>query len=217
MEDWLRSPAALPTFPASSHKNRLMASWLPFCARCCARNKQQPTRPVPTTPPCNCAQDAARRALEQMFKGKGDSLAAFDPDSTGGGPGGGKRTGGGGGGGGSGWSMPDWRGWFSGFWGRFGELGKALQAILAFAAVMLAVCYLGDVISAVTGALTLVMRWVLRLDARRGPVGNPRLAAAPAGASAPGLDSGLGSFERSVIGKYGPSQAAPVLEEEDLE
>ena len=140
-----------------------------------------------------------------MFKGHKDTLAIHDLDNRGSG-GGGKSGAGGGGGGGSGgssgWSWPDWRGWFSGFGARFGELGKAAQAILAFAAVMLAFCYLGTAISFVTGGLTLVLRWVLRLDARRAPVRRPQPAPAGAAPDVAGW-SHLGSFERSVMQKYG--------------
>lgn len=103
--------------------------------------------------------------------------------------------------------MPDWRqllASLSGFFRRrFGELGKALQAILAFAAVMLAFCYLGDVIGVIQGWLTVIFRWVLRLDARQGQLHKPH-ALQP---SAAGDASGLGAFESSVIAKYGPSSS----------
>lgn len=142
-----------------------------------------------------------------MFKGKSDTLAAFDPDDRGGGGGGkGQGPGGGGGRGGAGWSMPDWRGSLSGLFSRFGDLGKALQAILAFAAIMLAFCYLGTATSFVTGGFTKVLRWVLRLDARKAP---PRKARQPVIAAEPPdvAHAHLGSFERSVMQKYGPTPA----------
>ena len=62
-------------------------------------------------------QEAARRALQDMFKGQKDVLAAYDPgeavSTSGGGPGGSS----GGRGGGISW-RPNWREWGDGFWRR---------------------------------------------------------------------------------------------------
>lgn len=77
-------------------------------------------------------QDAARRTLEGMFKGRKDVLASFDNAGGGRGQGGDGRKGTGGSGGGGGWKPPNW-GELGGRFGRgAGGAGKALMAILAF-------------------------------------------------------------------------------------
>ena len=82
-------------------------------------------------------QDEARKALQGIFKGQKDLLAAYDADSGSGGngKGGGKKFTGGGGGpgnGGSGWQMPDFRSWIINAWKRLGRSLRALLAVFGF-------------------------------------------------------------------------------------
>lgn len=82
-------------------------------------------------------QDAARKALEGMFKGKKDVLASFD---TGGSDGGGgsrgprrKGTGGGGEGfRGGGWQLPNWRQMAAAGGRRIAGGTKSVFALLGF-------------------------------------------------------------------------------------
>jgi hypothetical protein len=80
-------------------------------------------------------QEEARRALQGLFKGKTDTLAAYDNTDAGiggGKSGGGKKGTGGGGGGGSGgkrWQLPDWSEWSRSFSSR---AASGLKLFLAF-------------------------------------------------------------------------------------
>lgn len=122
-------------------------------------------RCTPTTTPTPLpSQDAAKKALQEMFQGKKDILAAYDaqPDTGGRGGAGGKGGFGGGGGGGF--------GGFSGGFSDFGDnarkffksLGSTVGALLMFVAVI-AVFSLWQPLM---GLIVYVVRTALRLDAR---------------------------------------------------
>lgn len=84
-------------------------------------------------------QEAARKALQDAFKGKNDFLSAYDRDGGDKGGKGGKKGGGGsggGGGGGGGWGMPDWREWGSGIGGGLKRMLQTAAAILLFVLVI---------------------------------------------------------------------------------
>ena len=143
-------------------------------------------------------QDAARAALQDMFKDKGDLLAVYD-DAPGGGSGGkGKGKGGGGGGGGGGKGGGGFTFDPSDYWRRFLRLFKGLfstlGAVLLFAAAISAVSLWKPLLASIAA----FFRYVLRLDgpgARRGQQPpQPQL-----------IDnaSELGAAEQSAIGKYG--------------
>ena len=158
---------------------------------------------VTTSPHHVAVQDAARSALQDMFKGRDDLLAVHD-DAPGGGGGGKGRGKGGGGGGGGGGDGGKGKGGFSfdpsSYWRRFLRLTKGLISTLG------AVLLFGVAISAVSlwkpllGSISSLFKSVLRLDvpgARRGPGhqhAQPQLVDS---------SSELGAHEQSVIGKYG--------------
>lgn len=80
-------------------------------------------------------QAEARKALEGLFKGKKDSLAANDVGSGSGGggaKGSNRKYTGGGGDSSSGGQGPDWREWSSNQWKRLGRTLRALTAITGF-------------------------------------------------------------------------------------
>lgn len=148
-------------------------------------------------------QDAARSALQDMFKDKSDFLAVYDDAPGGGGKG--KGRGGGGGGGGSGGGQG--RNWFEGFsfrpssWGRtilllFKRVGSTIGAVLVFVIAVSAISLWKPLFSGVTS----IIRYSLRLGgpgARRGQqTASPQLAGSTA-------STGLGLHEQSVIDKYG--------------
>lgn len=157
-------------------------------------------------------QDAARGALQDMFKGKDDLLAVYD-DAPGGGSGGkgrGKGGGGGGGGGGQG------RGGFnfdpSSYWRRFLRASKGLLstlgAVLLFGIAIGAVSLWKPLLSTISTAF----RYVLRLDgpgSRRGPgqqTSQPQLVDS---------SSELGPSEQSVLRKYGGEDYFPPDSDDD--
>lgn len=164
----------------------------------------------PTSKPA--AQDAARSALQDMFKGKDDLLAVYD-DAPGGGAGGKGKGGGGGGGSGGGKGGGGFNFDPSNYWRKFLRLSKGLVSTLG------AVLLFGIAISAVSlwkpllGSVTSLFRYVLRLDgpgARRGPgqqTAQPQLVDS---------SSDLGAHEQSVIAKYGGDDYfAPESDEEN--
>ena len=162
-------------------------------------------------------QDAARAALQDMFKDKSDLLAVYDDAPGGGGKG--KGRSGGGGGGGSGGQGGD--NWFKGFsfnpssWGRtllllFKRVGSTLGAVLLFIAAVSAISLWQPLLNSVSS----LIRYVLRLG---GP-GARRAQQAPAPQLAgSAATSGLGSSEQSVMDKYGGEDyfAADSGEEDD--
>lgn len=79
-------------------------------------------------------KDATKKALEDMFKGKKDVLAAFDEKIGDGGSGGGDSSDGGGG---WNWNWDDWKSGFEKFWKAFVgcimSIAKALGAVALFA------------------------------------------------------------------------------------
>jgi len=80
-------------------------------------------------------QEEARKALQGLFKGKADTLAAYDPTEAGGGGGkggGGKKGTGGGGDGGKRWQAPDWREWWGNLSRRAASGLKVFLAVLGF-------------------------------------------------------------------------------------
>eukprot|EP01024_Parvocaulis_polyphysoides_P037457 TRINITY_DN33388_c0_g1_i1.p2 TRINITY_DN33388_c0_g1~~TRINITY_DN33388_c0_g1_i1.p2 ORF type:complete len:210 (+),score=30.19 TRINITY_DN33388_c0_g1_i1:135-764(+) len=146
-------------------------------------------------------EGAARKALEEAFKGKRDVLASNDPKLSrfsGGGSGDGKGGGSGG-------------GWFGSFnWNEFGDGAKksfggffrTIGAILLFAFAFGVVAMIKPTI----GFISSVLRNVLRLDGRP-----QRLQYSNMSQSELFSEEGeLGTFEKSVIEKYG-------AESEDVE
>ncbi|GMH41562.1 hypothetical protein BSKO_09472 [Bryopsis sp. KO-2023] len=106
-------------------------------------------------------EDAAKKALEEMFSGKKDVLADFDGGGDDGGDGG---PGGEGGGGGGGWSWDEFKGNFGNLgpnlmkW--FKSLGKTIGAVLLFFGIFVGMTCIGPISR---GAVTFV-RLLLRLD-----------------------------------------------------
>ena len=179
-----------------------------FCALRAFAKQDSDQRRHPTSRPA--AQDAARSALQDMFKGKDDLLAVYD-DAPGGGSGGKGKGGRGGGGGGGGKGGGGFNFDPSSYWRRFLRLSKGLVSTLG------AVLLFGIAISAVSlwkpllGSIASLFRYVLRLEgpgARRGQQ-----------ATQPQLvddSSYLGAYEQSVIGKYGGDDYfAPDSDEEN--
>ena len=80
-------------------------------------------------------QEEARKALQGLFKGQSDTLAAYDPTETGGGGGkggGGKKGTGGGGSGGPKWQPPDWSEWGRSLSRRASSGLKIFLALIGF-------------------------------------------------------------------------------------
>eukprot|EP00884_Botryococcus_braunii_P009747 jgi/Botrbrau1/18774/Bobra.0386s0092.1 len=143
-------------------------------------------------------EEAAKKALQDAFQGKGDLLAAYDRDGGDGGKGGKKGGGGGGGGGGGsggGWELPDWRGWGS---QMGGGLKKALQTIAAIL-LFVFVIFSGSLVKPIFGFLSAFIAWGMRLD--RGASVRERAVAAATRQLAGTAD--LGVHERSILAKYG--------------
>ena len=84
-------------------------------------------------------QEEARKALQGLFQGKKDLLAAYDPDSGSGGAGkgGGKKVTGGSGAGDSGWQSPDWRDWSIQLRKRLSRSIRFLSAMFGFIGTLL--------------------------------------------------------------------------------
>lgn len=165
---------------------------------------------------CLPLQDAARAALADIFKGKGDLLDVYNDAPGGGGKGKGRRGGGGGGGGGG----QGGDNWFQGFsfnpssWARtllslVKRVGSTLGAVFIFIAAVSAISLWKPLLNSFTS----LIRYVLRLG---GP-GARRAQQAPPPQLAGGT-SGLGSSEQSVINKYaGDDYFAPDSGDEDAE
>ncbi|KAL3162162.1 hypothetical protein ABBQ32_009870 [Trebouxia sp. C0010 RCD-2024] len=188
-------PSRDPSLPSDVPKAKPPANFNPF------RNTKK--------------EDAARAALQDMFKGKDDLLAVHD-DAPGGGSGGkGRGKGGGGGGGGGGKGKGGFNFDPSSYWRRFMRLSKGLVstlgAVLLFAVAISAVSLWQPFLGAISSAF----RYVLRLDgpgSRRGPgqqTAQPQLVDS---------SSELGPSEQSVIGKYGGNDYfAPDSDDDDAE
>ncbi|DBB00829.1 TPA: hypothetical protein ACH3X1_000757 [Trebouxia sp. C0004] len=170
-------PGRDPSLPPNVPRAKPAPSWNPF------KNTKK--------------EDAARAALQDMFKDKGDLLAVYD-DAPGGGSGGKGKGKGGGGGSGGGKGGGGFRFDPSDYWRRFLRLSKGLFSTLG------AVLLFGVAISAVSlwkpllGGIAAFFRYILRLDGpgvRRGQQSSqPQLVDSA---------SDLGAAEQSVIGKYG--------------
>ncbi|GAB4818278.1 hypothetical protein N2152v2_005324 [Parachlorella kessleri] len=146
-------------------------------------------------------QDAARKALQDAFKGKKDPFAAAEAKAKqrgGGGGGGGGKGGGGGGGSGGGFNFQEWG---DSFRRGLRSAWKTVGAVLLFGAALFVMTLWRPLLSLAVKAL----RYVLRLD------GNPRVQQA-ASKQLPQLDlsktEGLGNVEESIISKYGAAGAA---------
>ena len=160
-------------------------------------------------------QDAARSALQDMFKGKDDLLAVHD-DAPGGGGGGKGRGKGGGGGGGRGGGGGKGKGGFnfdpSSYWRRFLRLSKGLVSTLGAVLLFIVAISAVSLWKPLLGSISSLFRFVLRLDgpgARRGPGqqnAQPQLVDS---------SSELGLAEQSVIGKYGGDDYFPPDSEEE--
>ncbi|KAK9854812.1 hypothetical protein WJX84_004110 [Apatococcus fuscideae] len=101
--------------------------------------------------------DAARKALQDMFSGQKDVLAAYDPGeavTTGGGGSRGK-----GGGGGFSW-RPKWQEWGDGFWRSARGAGQVLGAFMLLCGVFAAAALREPALKGIVH----VVRWVLRLE-----------------------------------------------------
>ena len=110
-----------------NNKKEVFLRSLYFCSSICAQS---------TSRIIICVQEEARKALQGLFQGKKDLLAAYDPGlgSGGAGRGGGKKGTGGSGdeGKGSNWQGPEWRNWSFRLWKRIGHSLRALLAVLGF-------------------------------------------------------------------------------------
>ncbi|BDA41661.1 hypothetical protein COCOBI_02-4420 [Coccomyxa sp. Obi] len=141
-------------------------------------------------------EDAAKKALQEMFKGKQDMLAAYDAGGGGSGKGGKGGRGGGDGDGGDGFN---WREWSAKFLRDLGGGAKSVAQTIAALLLMLSVFYAASFVRPLSAAALNAVRYILRLDGR-----GARRGRAPAPAAVGSGDSGvLGSNERSVISKYG--------------
>lgn len=148
-------------------------------------------------------QDAARKALQDAFKGAKDPFAAEEKR---------RKERGGGGGGGDGGSG----GGFGGF--DFNDFGENFKKWLSstMRAIAAAILFIGAISlfylwQPLLTLLTKIVRVVLRLD------GNPRaqMAAGPAATPDFTRTEGLGNVESSIISKYGGDADMGADEDED--
>ena len=180
--------------PLRPSTERLHAPLLRGCTLCRAAASQGPDAGF--NPFRNRKEDQAKRALQQMFGDKPDSLAANDLP-PGGRPPGKKGTGGDGGGeeSGKGFGLPEVRAWVIGLFSSVSGFAKFCAAIAAMGLALWSLPYIGPILAAVRDLIGTVFRFVLRLDPR--PPRQKQLALPPE------LLEELGPAERSMIAKYG--------------
>lgn len=140
------------------------------------------------------AEEAAKRALQGMFKGQKDILATFDTDSGSGGspPGRKKYTGGSGGQGG--WQPPNWRDWRRILLNRAAGGSKALSSIFVFIAIFLTIPLLPRALAFILS----ILKSALGLEGRARSLSRRAELNIPVTVS-----DNLGASERAVIAKYG--------------
>ncbi|KAK9908672.1 hypothetical protein WJX75_001240 [Coccomyxa subellipsoidea] len=155
-------------------------------------------------------EDAAKKALQEMFQGKQDMLAAYDAGGGGSGKGG---KGGKGGGDGEGSGGFNWREWSAKFLRDLGGGAKSAAQTVAALLLLLSIFYAATFVRPLSAAALNAVRYILRLDgrgARRGRASVP--ATAGVGSEGSGV---LGSNERSIISKYGADNDAEDAGEDD--